>query len=102
MMFVTEFVLFIGSFAIVFALSFQQQNLHYRRYALAFLNSIFIGILNLLLLKLGPQATVPEMLALIMGGPLGTMFAMWMHDRYFFADSDSAKSMAKAKHLPSI
>ncbi len=56
MMFVTEFVLFLGSFAIVFALSFQQQNLHYRRYALAFLNSIFIGILNLLLLKLGPKA----------------------------------------------
>ncbi len=64
-------------------------------------NSIFIGILNLLLLKLGPKATAPEMLALITGGPLGTMFAMWMHDKYFFADSDSAKSMAKTKHQSS-
>lgn len=78
----TELALFTGSFAIVFALGFQQQNIHYRRHILAMLNAIFIGILNLAMLKLGPQATTTEMLAFIAGQPLGTFAALWMNGRW--------------------
>jgi hypothetical protein len=65
----TEIALFTGSFALVFALGFQQQNIHYRRYVLAMVNATFIGMLNLAMLKLGPQASPTEMLAFITGEP---------------------------------
>lgn len=81
-----ELVLFGGAFAIVFALSFQQHHVHCRRFNLAFLNSFVIGVLNLLMLKLGSQATPSEMTAYITGGPLGTLAAMWAHDRMFSSE----------------
>ena len=77
----TECALFAGSFAIVFALGFQQQNIHLRRYGLAMLNATFIGLLNLMMLKLGPQASSSEMLAFIAGEPLGTLAAIWLNGR---------------------
>jgi hypothetical protein len=73
------FLLFTGSFFIVLALGFQQNNVHYRRYQAAFLNGIFIGIMNLLVLRLGPNASPVELAAFLMGGPLGIVAAIWLN-----------------------
>lgn len=75
----TEFALFAGSFAFVFAISLQQQNVHHQRFALAFINSAAIAALNLLVVKLGSAASVTEMIAYIAGQPMGTLFAMRLH-----------------------
>ncbi len=76
-----ETALFFGSFVFVFALSFQQQNVHYRRYFLAVVNSAFIASLNLLVVKVGSQASPTEMLAFVAGQPLGTAAAIWLGSR---------------------
>ena len=72
-------LLFLGSFFIVFALGFQQHNVHYRRYQAAFLNAILIGVLNLLVLRLGPTASMTEMAAFLIGEPLGSVAAIWLN-----------------------
>lgn len=76
-------LLFAGSFFIVFALGFQQHNIHYRRYQAAFVSGIFIGVMNLLVLRLGPSASAPEMLAFLVGGPLGSVAAIWLNGKIF-------------------
>jgi hypothetical protein len=78
-----EIALFGGSFALVFALSFQQHHVHCRRYGFTFINAVIIGMLNLVMLKLGSQASPTEMLAYISGGPMGSVVAMWAHDKVF-------------------
>lgn len=74
-------LLFLGSLFIVFALGFQQHNVHYRRYGAAFVNGIFIGIMNLLVLRLGPSASPLEMAAFLTGGPLGSVAAIWLNGK---------------------
>ena len=78
-----EMALFGGSFALVFALSFQQHHVHSRRYGYTFVNAVIIGLLNLVMLKLGSQASPTEMMAYVSGGPVGNVAAMWVHDRVF-------------------
>lgn len=74
-------LLFLGSFFIVFALGFQQHNVHYRRYRAAFVNGIFIGAMNLLVLRLGPSASPAEMAAFLIGGPVGVVAAIWLNGK---------------------
>lgn len=74
-------LLFLGSFLIVFALGFQQHNVHYRRYQAAFLNSIFIGAMNLLVMSLGPSASQAEMVTFLIGGALGSVAAIWLNGK---------------------
>ncbi len=76
-----EIGLFGGSFVFVFALSYQQQNIHYRRYFPALVNAAFIAGLNLFVIRLGSQATAFEMFAFIAGQPFGTFAAMWLDSR---------------------
>jgi len=71
-----EIGLFCGSFVFVFALSFQQQNIHYKRYFPALINAAFIAGLNLFVVRLGSQASTTEMLAFVAGQPLGSAAAM--------------------------
>lgn len=78
-----EIALYGGSFTLVFALSFQQHHVQCRRYRFAFINAAIIGMLNLLMIKLGSQASPTEMLAYISGGPMGSVVAMWVHDKMF-------------------
>lgn len=85
------FLLFLGSFFIVFALGFQQHNVHYHRYQAAFVNGIFIGIMNLLILRLGPSASPSEMMAFLMGGPLGSVAAIWLNGKVYAQVSESKK-----------
>jgi len=77
------FLLFLSSLTIVFAIAFQQHNVHYRRYRLAAINAMVIDAMHLLLLKLGTTAGMMEMAAFLFGGPLGTLAAMWLNDRVF-------------------
>lgn len=76
----TELALFGGSFAFVFAISLQQQNVHHQRFALAFMNSAAIAALNLLVVKLGSAASPTEMAAYIAGQPMGTLLAMRLNE----------------------
>ena len=82
-------LLFLGSFFVVCALGFQQHNVHYRRYQAAFVNGIFIGIMNLLVLRLAPSASPVEMAAFLMGGPLGNVAAIWLNGKVFIRASES-------------
>lgn len=77
------FLLFLSSFTIVFAIAFQQHNVHYRRYRLAAISAMAIDAMHLLLLKLGTTAGMAEMAAFLCGGPLGTLAAMWLNDKVF-------------------
>lgn len=73
-------LLFLGSIFIVFALGYQQHNVHYRHYQAAFVNGIFIGIMNLLL-RLEPSASTAEMAVFLIGGSLGTSSAKLAGDQ---------------------
>ena len=93
-MVMNEIALLGGSFVFVFALSYQQQNIFYRRYFPAVVNAAFIASLNLLVVKMGSQATPAEMLAFIAGQPLGTVAAMWLSSRRLTSPAEEAQSSA--------
>ena len=78
-------LLFIGSFFLVFALGFQQNNVQNSRYKSAFVNGIFIGVMNLLVLRIGPTASAVEMIAFLIGGALGSAAAIWFNGKIFIA-----------------
>jgi hypothetical protein len=74
-------LLFASTFAVVFLLGLQQLLVHGRRYRLAFLNSVLIGLSQLALFKIVPhQTTLVEIACYLSGGPLGIIAAMWFHD----------------------
>jgi hypothetical protein len=74
-------LLLASTFAVVFLLGLQQLLVHGRRYPLAFLNSILIGVSQLALFKIVPHQTTPlEIACYLSGGPLGIVCAMWFHD----------------------
>ncbi len=95
-----EIALLGGSFVFVFALSYQQQNIFYRRYFLAVVNAAFIASLNLFVVKVGSQATPAEMLAFIAGQPLGTVAAMWLSSRRLASQAQEAQSSAPERGMP--
>jgi hypothetical protein len=72
----TELILFASSFALVFALGFQSLNVNNGHYVAAFLTSFAIGIANIAVLKLAPNATGTQIVAFLAGGPLGIVCAM--------------------------
>jgi uncharacterized membrane-anchored protein YitT (DUF2179 family) len=76
-------LLFFGSFFLVFALGFQQSNVQHSRYQAAFVNGLFIGVMNLLVLRMGPSASNMEMIAFLIGGALGSAAAIWFNGRIF-------------------
>jgi hypothetical protein len=79
----TALALFTSTFVLVFALGFQSQNVTFGHYRSAFFTSFAIGISNLVLFKLAPDATMLEAAAFISGGPLGIVASMWAHRRLF-------------------
>lgn len=74
-------ILFASTFALVFALGMQSLNVNGGHYKAAFFTSFLIGGSNLVLLKLGPDATGWEITAYLTGGPLGIVLSMWLHRR---------------------
>lgn len=79
----SEISLFAGSFVFVFALSMQQQYIQHRRYWQSAINATFIAGLNLMMVRLGVQASATEALAFIVGQPAGTLASLWLHDRWW-------------------
>jgi hypothetical protein len=76
-----ELILFVSTFALVFALGLQSLNVNGGHYKAAFLTSFIIGTSNMVLLKLGPDANVTEIIAFLAGGPFGIVCSMWIHGR---------------------
>lgn len=72
----TAAILFGSTFVLVFLLSLQSLNVVGGHYTMAFLTSFGIGVSNLLLFKLAPDANGVEILAFVSGGPFGVIAAM--------------------------
>ena len=72
-----ELLLFTSTFLIVFCLGLQSLNVNNGHHKAAFFTSFVISGLNLVLLKLAPNATTTEMIAYLCGGPLGIVAAMY-------------------------
>lgn len=75
----TALALFASTFALVFFLGLQSLNVNGGHTVAAFFTSIGIGVGNLLLFKLTPDATGIEMAAFLLGGPLGIVSSMKFH-----------------------
>lgn len=77
----TALALFCSTFALVFALGLQSLNVNGGHYRAAFVTSALIGIANLVLFKLAPDANGVEIAAYLAGGPLGIVCSMHAHRR---------------------
>lgn len=76
-----ELILFISCAASVFALGFQSQNVNQGHYLAAAITSLAIGIGHLALYRLMPGAGITEIVAFLLGGPIGITASMWAHRR---------------------
>lgn len=74
-------ILFASTFVLVFALGLQSLNVNGGHYRAAFFTSFAIGAAQMILLKLGPEASAIEIAAYLGGGPLGIIVSMWVHRR---------------------
>jgi len=77
----TELLIFASTFATVFGLGFQSQNVNQGHYLAAAVTSLFIGASSLVLYKVLPEANVPQSIAYLVGGVTGILAAMWAHRR---------------------
>ena len=82
----TALALFASTYALVFFLGLQSLNVNSGRYVAAFFTSFGIGVSNLVLFKLAPDASGMEIAAYISGGPLGIVTSMWAHRRLYRRD----------------
>jgi hypothetical protein len=72
-------LLFFSTFTLVCALGLQSLNVNGKHYKAAFFTSFAIGISNLVLFKLAPNATPLEMAGFLFGGPFGIVTSIWAH-----------------------
>ena len=72
----TAAALFISTFALVFFLGLQSLNVNNGYYTAACFTSFGIGVGNLVLFKLAPDANGIEIAAFLLGGPFGIVAAM--------------------------
>lgn len=79
----TALILFASTFVLVFFLGLQSLNVNSGRYLAAFLTSFGIGLSQLALYKLAPDATGLQIAAYLSGGPFGIVASMWAHKRAF-------------------
>lgn len=77
-------LLFASTFVLVFALGLQSQLTNNGHYLMAFGNSLLIGSANLVVLKLGPDATGWQIFGYLAGGPLGIVCAMYVFRRWIW------------------
>lgn len=78
----TALALLISTMLLVMALGAQSLLVNNGRYAGAFLNSFAIGVFNLVLFKLAPNASGWEIAGYLGGGPFGICGAMWLLRKY--------------------
>lgn len=74
-------IVFLGTFATVFALGFQSQNVNQRHYKAAMLTSFAIGGGNLVILRSIPDGNLYALLAYLLAGPIAIVASMWVHER---------------------
>ena len=75
----TAVLLLSSTYVLVFALGLQSLNVNGGHRAAAFFTSFVIGVSNLVLFKLAPDAGGLEVAAYLAGGPLGIVSAMRAH-----------------------
>ncbi len=76
----TALIIFVSTFGVVVALGLQSLNVNGGHKLAAALTSLVIGSCNLALLKIMPQPTgYLEILAYLLGGPIGIYVAMILH-----------------------
>lgn len=78
----TALALFGSTLAVVFFLGWQSLNVNQGHYLAAFLTSFGIGISNLVLFKLAPDASGVEIVGYLCGGPVGIVASMATHRRW--------------------
>lgn len=74
-------LLLASTFVLVFSLGLQSQLVNNGHFAGAFVNSLLIGISNLVLFKLAPSASGIEIAGYLLGGPFGIVFSMVVYRR---------------------
>lgn len=74
-------VAFAATFIAVFALGFQSQNVNQGHYVAAALTSIAIGVSSILLYKVMPDSSLPEIIGYLLGGVTGITASMYVHRR---------------------
>lgn len=79
----TPLTLFGSTFVLVFTLGLQSQLVNRGHHIAAFINSLCIGVANLILFKLAPGAAGWDIVGFLSGGPFGIVFSMWFYRRYF-------------------
>ena len=77
----TELILFSSAFVSVFALGFQSLNVNGGHYVAAVITSFAIGAGHIALYHYMPDATLAQMAAFMLGGPLGIVSSMFVHRR---------------------
>lgn len=75
----TAITLFASTFALVFLLGVQQLNVQHGHQRAAAMTSLFIGISQLALYKMAPDASGLEIACYLAGGPLAIICAMRVH-----------------------
>jgi hypothetical protein len=75
----TELTLFASTFILVFALGLQSLNVNNGNYLLAALTSFVIGSGQMVLYKIAPHASWPQIASYLCGGPLGILCSMRTH-----------------------
>lgn len=93
----TALTLFASTFFLVFFLGLQSLNVNNGHRLLAFMTSFGIGVSNLMLFKLAPDAGGIEIAAFLMGGPFGIVASMKAHPTLV----RWTKRRKHAPHLPS-
>lgn len=78
----TALALFVSTLLLVMALGAQSLLVNNGRYIGAFCNSFAIGLGNLALFKLAPNANGWEIAGFLTGGPLGICLAMYVLRKY--------------------
>ena len=75
----TGLTLFASTFALVFLLGVQQLNVQHGHQLAACVTSLFIGLSQLALYKMAPDASGVEIACYLAGGPLAIVSAMKAH-----------------------
>lgn len=77
----TALILFVSTFLLVFALGLQSLNVNGGHHKAAFVTSLLIGSMQMVMLKLGPDADWLQIAGYLAGGPFGIIASMWFHKR---------------------
>lgn len=79
---INSLLLFTSSFAIVLFLGFQSQIVRLGHKKMAFFLSLGVGTMQIFSFKLVPDANMIELIAFVLGGAIGIVSSITVHDWY--------------------